>query len=625
MFTNSAQQMVQRSVYGFAIVSVLFAAACGGDDPQVPTTFAPSGGSSVTINGTVALNAPVAPQVQILDAKGRGIKGLRVKWRVGAASGTVVKDSSDTDASGVALSGGWTLGTAAGIQTLTATANGVSPVTFTANVAPGPVSNLVRVSPDAQQATVNTNVAAAPSARAQDVFGNPIPGVAVTFSVVTGGGTISGEQQVTDGNGIATAQSWKLGTTSGQQFARATAVGASQAAFSATALAGPATDLVKVGGDNQIGVAGIAVGIAPGIRVLDAFGNNVGSVPVTFTPGPNSGSVAGGAVQSDPATGTAFVGSWILGSAPTQTLVATSSVLAGKSQTFTATATNSQFDIEVRFVGQGGTQQVRDAFILAAAKWRRMIVGHVHNVPVNTAAGSCLSWVPAISETVNDVVIFARIGPIDGAGNILAQAGPCIYNTQNSLPIVGIMEFDEADLANTLGNGTFNDVVLHEMGHVLGVGTLWTLGRSLLSSPSPATCAGPTFPFFTGAAGRANFAAINTVTFSGNAVPVEGCPAGAGTRDGHWRESVLGRELMQGFAKTGGMPLSRLTVGSLQDMGYVVNIGQADAFMITSPILQGFPPSDVAPRVELNDDLPGTMIGVDARGRIVTTTTRRRP
>lgn len=619
MLSHSARKMVQRAATPLAVGLLVLSVSCkGGDGPQVPTTFAPTGGSAMAIAGTVAVNTPVAPQVQILDAKGKGIKGLLVKWRVGAASGSVVKDSSFTDVSGVALSGGWTLGTAAGTQTLTATANGVSPITFTAQVAAGPVANLVRVSPDPQQATVNTNVPAAPSLRAQDVFGNPVSGVAVTF-VATGGGSIEGAQQSTDINGIATALSWKLGTTAGQQIALATATGATQASFSANALAGAPVNMVKVVGDNQTGVTGLTLSIAPGVRILDAFNNGVGGVPVTFTPGPNSGTVTGGTVLSDPATGTAFVGSWILGPAPSQTLVVTSSAITGVSQTFTANAIASNFNLEVRFVGNGGTETVRNAFVQAAVKWRRMIVGHVHSVPVDLAAGSCLSWVPAVSETINDVVIYAHIGPIDGAGSILAQAGPCLYSTVNFLPVFGIMEFDEADIATTIANGTFNDVVLHEMGHVLGVGTLWNLGRNLL------TGAGTTTPFFTGAAGRSNFAAMNTVTFSGSAVPVEGLPAPEGTRDGHWRESVLGRELMQGYAKVGGMPLSRLTVGSLQDMGYVVNISQADPFMITSPILQGFPQSGLGTQVLLDDQLPGSMIGVDANGRVVTTTPRRRP
>ena len=70
--------------------------------------------------GVVGTSATVAPQVQILDAKGQGIPGLRVRWQVGANSGVVTSDSSLTDPSGIALSGGWNFGTVAGTQTLAA-------------------------------------------------------------------------------------------------------------------------------------------------------------------------------------------------------------------------------------------------------------------------------------------------------------------------------------------------------------------------------------------------------------------------------------------------------------------------------------------------------------------------
>jgi hypothetical protein len=251
-----------------------------------------------------------------------------------------------------------------------------------------------------------------------------------------------------------------------------------------------------------------------------------------------------------------------------------------------------------------------------------MIVGHVHTVPLNRAAGDCGSWVPAVNETISDVVIFARIGPIDSGGtnglNTLAQAGPCLYSTVDNLPITGVMEFDEYDVPSMIANGTFGDVVLHEMGHVLGVGTMWRTGRALL------TGAGSAAPYFTGASALTAFAGINTVTYSGNPVPVEGNQYPVGTRDSHWKTSVFGRELMQGFAKAGGMPLSRVTVASLQDMGYVVNIAAADAFMITSPILAGFPQASlVAPEQALHDDLPHPLIGVDARGRTVRVTPRK--
>ena len=604
-----------RIAVAFCIAAVL--AACKGDGPPVPTTFAPTGGSTIAMTGVVASSVTTVPQVQILDAKGKGIKGLRVRWKVGTNSGHVTNDSTLTDNSGTASSGGWTYGTAAGLQTLSASADGVSTVTFTAQVAPGPPTNLVRVSPDGQTATVNTPVASPPSVRAQDAFGNPVPSVVVTFAVTSGGGTLANAQVTSGGDGIATSGTWTLGTQSGTQSVAATATNVTATSVSATALPGAPVGFLKMSGDNQVSATGYSVLVPPGVRVVDAFNNGIGVAPVTFTPGAGSGTVTGGTLTTDATTGIATVGSWTLGSAAVQTLTATSSMLPGKAAVFTATR-DSVFDIDVRFIGTGGTAQIRQAFLDAAAKWRRMIVGNLRYLNVVRPAGDCLSFVPAVNERINDIVIFARIGPIDGVNNILAQAGPCLYSTVDYLPITGVMEFDEADITNMLNNGTFNDVVLHEMGHVLGIGTMWNEGRTLLSNE------GGVAPFFTGTAARAAFAAINTVTFGGNPVPVEGNAAPVGTRDGHWRESVFGRELMQGYAKIGGMPLSRVTVASLQDLGYVVNLANADPFTITSPILAGFPQSNIV-SVRLGDDQPSTpMLGVDPRGQVVKITPRRK-
>jgi hypothetical protein len=61
-------------------------------------------------------------------------------------------------------------------------------------------------------------------------------------------------------------------------------------------------------------------------------------------------------------------------------------------------------------------------------------------------------------------------------------------------------------------------------------------------------------------------------------VPVEG-NGGDGTADSHWRESVLANELMTGFLGPGTVnPLSRITVASMADLGYTVNIAAADPY-----------------------------------------------
>ena len=65
---------------------------------------------------------------------------------------------------------------------------------------------------------------------------------------------------------------------------------------------------------------------------------------------------------------------------------------------------------------------------------------------------------------VDHLIIFAEPIGIDGAGGILARAGFCA--TIDDLAAIGGMQFDNADLDNLEGQGTLEDVILHEMGHV---------------------------------------------------------------------------------------------------------------------------------------------------------------
>ena len=592
MLRSSTIALVGRLVCGTA-VALAMQACGGGDGPPVPTTFAPTGGSTLQVNGTVGALTTPEPRVQILDAKGQGIRGLRVRWRVGANSGVVISDSTLTDGTGVALSGGWSLGTVAGTQTLTASADGVPVVTFTAQAAPGPVASLVRQSPSTQTATVNTNVAEPPSIRAEDAFANPVSGVVVLFSVASGGGTITGEQQTTNQNGVATAGAWKLGTGVGQQIARATALSATQAAFAATALAGPVADLVKVAGDNQDAVPGFAVGISPGVRAVDAFSNPVGNVPITFTAGPNSGTVLNGTVATDPANGVAFVGSWILGNGPSPTLIATSTLLPGKTLTFSAVVVTSSFYIVVRYVGDPPSVVQQQSVARSVGKWRATIVAASGVSRQTLPVGSCgRSWMPAVDEVVTNLLIFANIGPIDGVGGTLGNANLCrLHDT--GLAAVGTMLFDSADLTNLEGQGLTDAVITHEIGHSLGIGSRWGASGFL-------TDGGGVDPIFTGPTARAQFLLVGGDSYGGRHVPVENT-GGGGTRDVHWRESVFRNELMTGFVNLGSNPLSRVSIGSLQDLGYGVTFTGADFFALTSALFA--PQASAASVINLGNDL----------------------
>ena len=78
-------------------------------------------------------------------------------------------------------------------------------------------------------------------------------------------------------------------------------------------------------------------------------------------------------------------------------------------------------------------------------------------------------------------------------------------------------------------------------------------------------------------------------------VPVENT-GGQGTQDSHWRDTVFGNEQMTGFVGDAGNPLSRMTVASLQDMGYQVNLNAAEPYQL--PDLQSLADVGLLARVE---------------------------
>ena len=225
-------------------------------------------------------------------------------------------------------------------------------------------------------------------------------------------------------------------------------------------------------------------------------------------------------------------------------------------------ATASPFMIEVRFLGGlSATQQA--AFTAAADRWTRMIVGDLPSVMVD-------------NEVIDDVLILAQGSEIDGPGHILGQAGPTHIRPRSAdpsalLPAKGIMSFDTADLQKMETDGTLNDVITHEMGHVLGIGTIWR-PKDLLEDEDTDN------PIFVGPGAEGEYGQLRGAG-GPLAVPVENT-GGAGTRGGHWRETVFRNELMSGFIAAPGNPLSRMTVASLGDLGYQVDLQAAEPYQL---------------------------------------------
>ena len=136
---------------------------------------------------------------------------------------------------------------------------------------------------------------------------------------------------------------------------------------------------------------------------------------------------------------------------------------------------------------------------------------------------------------------------------------------------VGKMTFDSADVESMIANGRWEDTIMHEMGHVLGIGTFW--------SHNKAHSGDITDDKYTGVNALKQWRALGC---SGD-LPVE-TDGGLGTAGGHWDEDCLADEMLTGVARSflpkNSQKLSQLTVASLEDIGFKVDYTAADRYTI---------------------------------------------
>lgn len=228
------------------------------------------------------------------------------------------------------------------------------------------------------------------------------------------------------------------------------------------------------------------------------------------------------------------------------------------------------------------TPALRGAFIRAERVWESRLTGYSNNLPNSIK-----------SQLTGRLIISAQTVPIDGVGGILGAAGPTALAIsqesigtrsspflvrQYAIPTTSLMQFDVAD-AN---RADFFDTVLHEMGHALGIGSVWELNGVI------DTVAGDASPHrgllslrngeyhYTGSNGLRGFRE-ESGHIRANYVPVEN-GFGPGTALGHWKDdnwffnprNGSRTELMTPFATTSPVFISEATWGSLADIGYAV-------------------------------------------------------
>lgn len=243
------------------------------------------------------------------------------------------------------------------------------------------------------------------------------------------------------------------------------------------------------------------------------------------------------------------------------------------------------FTINVNFQGVAPSASQQAAFTNAAAAWMGRISGYRG------------------AMSVPSITINATVEPDDGVGGTLGSAGPNLVSIQDedgvaggarfALVTEGSMNFDSADIDNLEAGGSLGIVIEHEMGHVLGIGTLWntdSIGGVYAGTQSLYV---ENSGQFTGAG------AVNQwQTEFGQAdafVPVE-LSGGPGTANGHWNEVDNGagltgiaqvgapandmrNELMTGWLNSPAF-VSQMTLESLGDIGYTVIPEPSSALLV---------------------------------------------
>ena len=273
-----------------AALGLAWLAACGGDggggtepggsaaSPAVVQDF--TGNNQQATAGTTL---PSALVVEVLNARGAPVGGVAVTFTVTAGGGSVTPASAVTNSSGQARTT-FTLGAAAGPQTVSAAVEKMPPVTFTAVGMAGAATRVAAVSGGDQTGAAGTLLATPVVLRVVDLGGNGVSGVPLTAAPAAGSGSFAFNAATTNAAGEVSGV-WRLGTLPGPQRVVVSAPSGSliaPIALSASAVPGPPDTVELVSGGSQSAETGDQLRTPLTVRVVDAFGNAVAGYDIAF-------------------------------------------------------------------------------------------------------------------------------------------------------------------------------------------------------------------------------------------------------------------------------------------------------------------------------------------------------
>ena len=257
------------------------------------------------------------------------------------------------------------------------------------------------------------------------------------------------------------------------------------------------------------------------------------------------------------------------------------------------TQSASEFPLDV--VDGDGQNPLPQRVVLSmqrvAEKWRRVIRTAPPGEFVRLEIGECRNRVP-VAQFINGVRVLIKLDTLPS--RIAGQGGPCVIRG-NGLPLLGTVSLNILTWAS-LSDRKLDDLIQHEVGHVLGLGTIWQRG---MFSPLVMGDSSAADPIFVGPNALAAFTRLGqSGRFAGRTVPLQ-----LNVR-GHWRGDAFLGELMAPTLVSSAQPTSAVTVAALRDLGWLIEPEAYEEFTLPETVLSA---AVVSPRVISTPSILGGM------------------
>ena len=207
---------------------------------------------------------------------------------------------------------------------------------------------------------------------------------------------------------------------------------------------------------------------------------------------------------------------------------------------------NDNYNICQDLVSMSGAYESwMEGFAKVTQKWESIIVGNLPSISSSEIPKEIYYTGTGYPSIIDDVYICATDASIDGEGDgniniLLGSAAPLSWRgtgivnpltgDKYQVTLTGFMEFDSADMVTM--QATLDDIVFHEMGHVISLGTLWEENGLYMQGSGE-------YP--SGTYADYEWKAISC----SGPLPVE-LDGGKGTVDSHWDEDCLGNKILTG-------------------------------------------------------------------------------